>query len=467
MKKRTHLARNLLITVLILAAVCCAGYFILFKNADILQIQEKRILHADGSYTLIEEGQDYELDTENGDKLEERKILNAKATWLTGYFTENGLEHYYKLADVSTPTGFSAVKNAPQQDEDALTTQFNYAKKDTSAGELTFAVYAVYMTREDALSQGYEEQTFVYTGRKTAKSTPDYTALVKEIEGGRMYLLDSPYSAAMIGIEAAFGEGMSEDTLNSDVYSMLEKVSPGKQLHSLVADFKLNFIDDNRWTQLTGGLGTTLLITLVSGCLGIIIGAIVAAIRSTWQKNNENMHNGFGKSLLKGADKVCGVYLTVIRGTPVMVQLLIMYLIIFASAKEGTVSAIIAFGINSGAYVAEIVRGGIMSIDNGQFEAGRSLGFNYLQTMLFIVLPQVFKAILPTLANEFIALLKETSVAGYVAVRDLNKGGENIRSVTYSAFMPLLAVAGIYLAVVMFFTWLVGKLERRLRSSDH
>ncbi|MBQ4227795.1 MAG: amino acid ABC transporter permease [Clostridia bacterium] len=210
-----------------------------------------------------------------------------------------------------------------------------------------------------------------------------------------------------------------------------------------------------------------MLITLLSGLMGVVLGALVAIVRSTWEKNHENMRPGLGKACLKAVDKLCGVYLTVIRGTPVMVQLLIMYLIIFASASNGTVSAILAFGINSGAYVAEIVRGGIMSIDNGQFEAGASLGFNYTQTMMYIIMPQTFKNILPALANEFIALLKETSVSGYVAVKDLNKGGDIIRGITYSPFMPLIAVALIYLAVVMFFTKLVALLERRLRSSEH
>ena len=166
-------------------------------------------------------------------------------------------------------------------------------------------------------------------------------------------------------------------------------------------------------------------------------------------------------------DKICRVYLTVIRGTPVVVQLMIIYFVIFAWSDNGTMIAALAFGLNSGAYVAEIVRGGIMSIDNGQFEAGRSLGFNYLQTMRYIIVPQTIKNVLPSLMNEFIALLKETSVAGYVAVQDLTKAGDIIRSRTYSAFMPLIAVALIYLIVVMFFTWLVGKLERRLRASDH
>ena len=161
------------------------------------------------------------------------------------------------------------------------------------------------------------------------------------------------------------------------------------------------------------------------------------------------------------------LYLTVIRGTPVVVQLMIIYYIIFASSRNGIAIAMLAFGINSGAYVAEIVRGGIMSIDAGQFEAGRSLGFNYVQTMRYIIIPQVFKNVLPTLANEFIVLLKETSVSGYVAIRDLTKAGDIIRGVTYSPFMPLIGVALIYLTLVIFFTWLVGKLERRLRDSDH
>jgi ABC-type amino acid transport system permease subunit len=141
--------------------------------------------------------------------------------------------------------------------------------------------------------------------------------------------------------------------------------------------------------------------------------------------------------------------------------------LIFVSSSNGVLVAIITFGINSGAYVAEIFRSGIMSIDAGQTEAGRSLGFNYVQTMRFIIIPQAFKNVLPALANEFIVLLKETSVAGYVAVQDLAKGGYIILGRTYSPFMPLIAVALIYLILVMFFTWLVGKLERRLRSSDH
>ena len=235
----------------------------------------------------------------------------------------------------------------------------------------------------------------------------------------------------------------------------------------LKADFILNFVQGNRWRYLLNGLGTTLLITLLACLLGIAIGVVIAMVRSTYDKTKEGARMTLGRRLFGLANGFCRLYLTVLRGTPVVVQLMIIYFVIFASSDNGTLVAALAFGLNSGAYVAEIVRGGIMSIDNGQFEAGRSLGFNYVQTMRFIVIPQVIKNVLPSLANEFIALLKETSVAGYVAVADLTKGADIIRSRTYSPFMPLIAIALIYLALVMFFTKLVGILERRLRNSDH
>jgi ABC-type amino acid transport system permease subunit len=233
------------------------------------------------------------------------------------------------------------------------------------------------------------------------------------------------------------------------------------------ANFTLNFIERGRWKYLWDGLQTTLKITLFALFLGIALGVLVAIVRSTWDKNAETMRRGPGRALLRGFNALCKLYITVIRGTPVVVQLMIMYYIVFASSRNGVMIAVLAFGINSGAYVAEIIRGGIMSVDNGQFEAGRSLGFNYVETMWYIVIPQAFKNVLPALANEFITLLKETSVAGYVAVKDLTKGGDIIRGTTYSAFMPLIAVALIYLVLVVFFTKLVSVLERRLRSSDH
>ena len=233
-------------------------------------------------------------------------------------------------------------------------------------------------------------------------------------------------------------------------------------------DFILNFIDDNRWKWLLDGLKNTLIITLFSLLLGLAIGVVIAIVRSTFDKNRETYKKkgGIFYAFWCVINAICNLYLTVIRGTPVVVQLLIAYFIIFASSRNGVAIAIFAFGLNSGAYVAEIIRGGVMSIDNGQFEAGRSLGFNYVQTMIYIIIPQVFKAILPTLCNEFIVLIKETSVAGYVGIVDLTKAGERIRGVTFSAFMPLIAVALIYLVVVIILTQLVKILERRLRKNE-
>ena len=237
-------------------------------------------------------------------------------------------------------------------------------------------------------------------------------------------------------------------------------------LESLKAEFILNFIDGKRYRFLVTGLKNTLVLTVMALLLGLVVGVIIAAIRSTYDKTAETSRPTIGRKLFGILNGICKVYLTVLRGTPVVVQLLIMYFIIFASWDNGVMVAALAFGLNSGAYVAEIIRGGIMSIDNGQFEAGRSLGFNYIQTMQYIILPQVVKNVLPALLNEFIALLKETSVAGYVAVQDLTKAGDIIRGRTFSAFMPLIAVALIYLALVMFFSWVVGKVERRLRNSE-
>ncbi len=226
---------------------------------------------------------------------------------------------------------------------------------------------------------------------------------------------------------------------------------------SLKARFIANFLYKNQWKYIADGLGITLKVTLFAGLLGVAIGFLVAMVRST--------HDKTGK--LRILNWVCNLYLTIIRGTPVVVQLLIIYFVVFGSVKiDKVLVAIMAFGINSGAYVAEIFRSGIMSIDPGQFEAGRSLGFNYSQTMWYIIMPQALKNVLPALCNEFIALLKETSVVGYIALQDLTKGGDIIRSLTYDAFMPLMAVALIYLTLVVIFTELVKLLERRLRRSE-
>ena len=228
-------------------------------------------------------------------------------------------------------------------------------------------------------------------------------------------------------------------------------------LEMLQNGFVRNSITDDRYLFIVNGFFTTLQITFFAVLLGICVGFLIAMIRAT--------HDMTGK--LKLPNFICRLYLTVIRGTPTMVQLLILYFIIFASVNNKTVVAILAFGINSGAYVAEIVRSGIMSIDKGQMEAGRSLGFNYIQSMVYIVLPQALKNVLPALGNEMIVLLKETAISGYIAIQDLTKGGDIIRSRTYDPYFPLLTVAAIYLIIVMIMTYFVNRLERRLRNSDH
>lgn len=221
--------------------------------------------------------------------------------------------------------------------------------------------------------------------------------------------------------------------------------------------FYVNFIQEGRWKYLTNGFLVTVEVSFFSVLLGILVGFVVAVIRATHDKTGN----------LRFLNALCKLYLTVIRGTPVVVQLLMIYFVIFGSVDVSKVLvAVVAFGFNSGAYVAEIIRGGIMSIDRGQFEAGRSLGLGYAQTMIYIILPQAFKNVLPSLGNEFIVLLKETSVSGYIALQDLTKGGDIIRSQTYTAFMPLMAVALVYLSVVMLFSWMLGKLERKLKNNE-
>ena len=231
-------------------------------------------------------------------------------------------------------------------------------------------------------------------------------------------------------------------------------------------DFILNFVTENRWKFITTGLSNTIIITFLALIIGVVLGIVIAIVRSSYDKTYGEMRKGFKKFLLWLSNKICELYLTVIRGTPVVVQLMVMYYIIFSSSRNSLMVAVLSFGINSGAYVAEIIRSGIMSIDPGQFEAGRSLGFDYKATMWHIIIPQAFKNVLPALANEFIVLLKETSVAGYVTIRDLTMGGNIIRAATYSPFMPLIAVAVIYLVMVIVFTKLVNILERRLRNNE-
>ena len=235
---------------------------------------------------------------------------------------------------------------------------------------------------------------------------------------------------------------------------------------SLADGFSQTFIESDRWVLFAKGFGVTIRVAVLALLMGIAIGILVAIVRTKHDTKKKNAH-GFGNVILNILNAICQVYLTVIRGTPTMVQLLIVFYVIFATIDPGKiVVAIIAFGMNSAAYVAEIVRSGIMSIDQGQFEAGRSLGLNYTQTMIKIILPQAVKNILPALGNELIVLLKETSISGYIGLMDLTRGGDIIRSQTYSALFPLLVVAAIYLVIVCFLTYLVGRLERRLRTNE-
>ena len=228
-------------------------------------------------------------------------------------------------------------------------------------------------------------------------------------------------------------------------------------MQAFIEDFRLNFIEDGRYKYILQGLGNTLIISLLAVLVGIAIGFLVAIIRSNHDKTGH----------MKVANALCKIYLTVMRGTPTMIPLLIIYYVIFATVNvPKIVVAFVAFGLNSGAYVAEIVRSGIMAVDQGQFEAGRSLGLNYKQTMRYIVMPQAFKNVLPALGNEFIVLLKETSISGYIGLTDLTHGGDIIRGITYSPLLPLLAVAVIYLILVMGLSYCMGRLERRLRANE-
>lgn len=471
MIKKKKMLFRLLISVAIAVLVAGAGYLILFCGTDVLQI-------------------------------EDNKIVGYKSTWLTVSLpNDNGESVYYKLGDVSAPRNYTAVKDLPDTDEDPYTTLFSFqGKSEKNPGLFLIEGKAIDAAQIKAALENAEaewQRPSVYPGAQEkaeaagwgyrSVGTAEKAKTICVYPAGSpdctdVYcLVETPYEGVYAQITISLDAPAEMETWLSLASLMAEKVTPGKQLHPFVADFKLNFIDDNRWVYLWDGLKITLLITLLATILGVIIGVIVAGVCSTWDKNNERMVKGPGKFFLAAANKVCRVFLTVIRGTPVVIQLMLFYFVILVSVrdisvsffglktvvKSGVIVSIIAFGINSGAYVAEIIRGGIMSIDPGQMEAGRSLGFNYIQTMFYIVIPQALKNVLPSLANEFIVLLKETSVAGYAAVIDLTKAGDIIKGVTYSPFLPLIAVALIYLIMVMFFTRLVARLERRLRNSDH
>lgn len=226
-------------------------------------------------------------------------------------------------------------------------------------------------------------------------------------------------------------------------------------------DFFQSFINDNRWLSYLKGLGVTISVTILALVLGIALGVLIAVVRSA-----HDQQLGKVNPVLGFFNAVCKIYVTVIRGTPMMVQLLIMYFVIFVSTRNQVAVAVLAFGINSGAYVSEIIRSGIMAVDPGQMEAGRSLGFGYASTMRIVIIPQAVKIILPALGNEFITLLKDTSIVTVIGLKDLTKAAILIQTNAYQAFMPFVGIALIYLAMVMLLTWLFSRLERRLRENE-
>ena len=221
--------------------------------------------------------------------------------------------------------------------------------------------------------------------------------------------------------------------------------------------FQRAFINEDRWILYFKGLGVTLEVAFFAAILGMLIGTVVALMRLSTRRD--------GKATI--AAKIAGIYIDIIRGTPSVVQLLIMWFVIMKSCKNGVLVASLSFGINSGAYVAEIVRAGILAVDKGQTEAGRSLGLSNAQTLLYIVIPQAIKNVLPPIGNEFIVLLKETAIVGYVSLTDLTRAANQISSRTYEAFMPLIGAAIIYFVIIKILTMLLGIVERRLRKSDN
>ena len=247
--------------------------------------------------------------------------------------------------------------------------------------------------------------------------------------------------------------------------ALSELVKNGQKLNfgqDFFVKFYQAFLYSDRWQQYIKGVGTTLLVTAIALVLGVVLGAIVAMVRVGYAQQKPHHRN----PILGIFNAVAQVYVTVIRGTPMMVQLLIMSMVIFASSRNFTMVGALALGINSGAYVSEIIRGGLMAVDPGQMEAGRSLGLNYMTTMFEIIIPQAIRAVLPALGNEFITLLKETSICGYIALTDVTHGANTVRSQTYEPYMPLFAAALIYLVSVSVLSALISRLERRMRVNE-
>ncbi len=313
-----------------------------------------------------------------------------------------------------------------------------------------------------------------YEGGKIVGIDVDVAHAIGDMLGADVEIVDMEFDAIITSVQTGKADaGIAGITVTperkrnihfSDTYTEVKQVvvvdsgaALDKEEAGLAEKFKSCFMTDGRYQYLLKGLGNTLVITFFAIILSVMLGTLIAIIRATHDRQGTH----------RMLNLLCQVYLTVIRGTPTMVQLLIIYYVVFASTDVNKLLvAIIAFGLNSAAYIAEVIRSGIMSVDNGQMEAGRSLGLSYSKTMTLVILPQAFKNVLPAMGNELITLLKETSISGYIGLVDLTKGSDIIRSITYEAMLPLGVVAGIYLLIVMLLYQGVRKLEQRLRKSD-
>jgi polar amino acid transport system substrate-binding protein len=398
-------------------------------NSDLKILEEEFVSE---EYAIcIAKGND-ELTDKINSALEELKADGTIKSIISNYIGEEKGKHPYKTPEGTKYSGKTLV----------------------AATNATFPPYEYY---ENEKVTGIDIDIITAIGdrlgMKVEIADMEFDAIINSVSSGK----------ADVGIA---GITVTKDRLKSINFSnsyakskQVIIVKAGKEGNKIgiVEKFKKNFIKDNRWKYITKGLKNTLIIAIFSAILGIILGFLVAFVRVT--------HDRTGK--IKLLNRVCKLYLTVVRGTPMMIQLLIMYYVIFKSVNvDKVLVAVLAFAVNSGAYVAEILRSGIMSVDNGQFEAGRSLGLTYKVTMMSIILPQAVKNVLPALCNEFITLLKETSICGYIGLNDLTRGGDIIRSNTFDAFMPLILVAIIYLFFVQLLTMGVAAMERSLRKNE-
>ena len=462
MKKKNKQLRSLLVTVaVILAVVAVIGTVVLVDSA---------INDRPAKELSVKEAQD--IVNSAFDELPSKQAAGAKKLSQMSNITVNEIRHGDNRELILSCTYVTKdVYNMMKTNaNDLLSIEINDANgRPKSATQIKIELKGkVSELLDTADDKSGEVEIYLYETINDGFKVHLSDELINTVYGG---LLDAV--AYVDNIKEIFVDGKrkditAENTLRSGCTAGLKLVNyssekpdtatfVGRTWNEFKGDFYDNFIFENRWQYLAKGLGTTLGITALALVMGVAIGVVVAMVRCTCAKTGK----------LKIADKICNVYLSVMRGTPVMIQLMIIYFVLLLPIGiEKFPAAVICFGVNSGAYVAEIIRGGIMSIDDGQMEAGRSLGLGYVPTMWYIIVPQAFKAILPALANEFITLLKETSVAFYIGVADLTQGGLKIRSLTFSNFMPLIAVAVIYLILVLGLSYLVSLLERRLRKSD-